>query len=89
MLFGVRDIETDQVMWVEYMKDTCTCPQGNKFTCIHKVAVKLRYKFVDLSKKKVSKLPLTFNPTLSKIPVYGTIKPTRDDTYDLLLHARS
>jgi hypothetical protein len=86
MLFGVRDIETDHMMWVEYLKDTCTCPQGNKFTCIHKVAVKLRYNFVDPSKKKVSKLPLAFNPTLSKVPVYGTKKPTRDDTYDLSLH---
>jgi len=89
LFFGVRDIVTDDVCWVDYMKDHCTCPRGDKEACHHKFAVKLRYGLSDIpGRKTISKkrLPLAYNPATGKTPIYGTKKPTKDDTYSVALH---
>ena len=89
LFFGVRDIVTDDVCWVDYMQDSCTCPHGNVMICPHKVAVKLRYGLHDPDEKRkgpAKSVPLAFNPTMAKTPIYGTKKPTKDDNYNVALH---
>ncbi len=89
LFFGVTDNATNEIYWVDYMQDKCTCPHGTSEPCIHKLATKIRYGLPNPPGKRAYPKKghsLAFNPTMAKTPVYGTKKPTRDDKYSTALH---
>ena len=87
--FGVRDMARDNMVWVDYMVDKCTCPIGNKGQCPHKLAVQIKYNLpvppVRVRNAAIDK-SLAYNPTSKFRPKYGKKKPTTDDTHDVAAH---
>ena len=87
--FGVRDMAHENMVWVDYMVDKCSCPIGTKGQCPHKLAVQIKYSLpeppVRVRAAAVDK-SLAFNPALKKKPRYGKKKPTTDDTHDVAAH---
>ena len=89
MFFGVRDIGTENMCWVDYMKDECTCPIGSSQPCPHKRAVQIKYSLPDpKSKKRISTKDKGMGHHIASdaTAIYGTKAPTRDDTYSIAVH---
>ena len=87
--FGVRDMAHENMVWVDYMVDKCSCPIGTKGQCPHKLAVQIKYSLPEppvRARAYALDKSMAYNPTLKKRPRYGKKKPSTDDTHDIAAH---